>query len=185
MDKYYITNDLAVDYNRERKLFDANDGYTVFAAPQIDEEECFLIYAVSNSDPYYLGWYCPDSEFGEIDEISGELGHFNFTWDEAIDACRDIAEQFKQYDEQDTKHGFVTDVLCFDQYERNKELTIDIKLEQEAYPYQQIGEDEVEYIACGIASNGMRCFVSWYVPAEMDDVSFFDWNDVAEVDFRY
>ena len=57
MDKYYITNDLAVDYNRERKLFDANDGYTVFTAPQIDEEECFLIYAVNNSDPYYLGWY--------------------------------------------------------------------------------------------------------------------------------
>lgn len=185
MDKYYITNDLAVDYNRERKLFDANDGYTVFAAPQIDEEECFLIYAVSNGDPYYLGWYCPDSEFGEIDEISGKLGYFNFTWDEVIDACRDIAEQFKQYDEQDTKHGWVTDVLCFDQYERNKELTIDIKLEQEAYPYQDIGEDEVEYIACGIASNGMRCFVSWYVPAEMDDVSFFDWNDVAEVVFRY
>lgn len=185
MDKYYVTNDLAVDYNRERKLFDANDGYTVFAAPQIDEEECFLIYAVSNSDPYYLGWYCPDSEFGEIDEISGELGYFNFTWDKVIDACRDIAEQFKQYVEQDTKHGFVTDVLCFDQYERNKELTIDIKLEQEAYPLQEIGEDKVEYIASGIASNGMRCLVSWYVPAEMEDVSLFDWDDVGGVDFRY
>ena len=180
---YYVTNELSVNKN-EQRLLRISEDWKIFAASQTDTYNCFLIYGYTNGDPVYFGWYCPETEYGEMyEDVYLEYDGLPFNFDDLLLEVKSHSEDVKQYEEQSIEHGFLTNVECFNQT-TGEDIVIDIKLKEEAYPSKRNG-DFIEYESTGIASNGETCLVSWNIPANMDDVSYFDWDDVCGVDFRY
>ena len=185
---YYIDNNLAVERNLQRVLFESGE-WAVYAAPKIDEPDCFIAYGETNGDPVYFGWYCVDSEFGESwEDVYQDWDGLPFNFETILPHLISHAEDVEIYNNQDTQCGWLTDVECFNQ-NTGRDIVIDIKLTQHAYstarPCNTGSPEIVEYEARGIAANGEYVMVSWYVPADIEDLSDFDWDDVGGVDFRY
>lgn len=175
MKKYYVTNDLAVDGDKARELF-SHDDETLYAAPQYDNADCLLVYAVSNGDPVYLGWYDRAEEVQEFTEEG-----YTFDTDAIISACKGISNQVEAYNSAETVYGWLRDVRCYNP-ELNRDVELDVKLVQQALNCRDVSEGEAEYMAHAVASNGKQCRVRFVVDK---DAGFecVKWGDLACIEF--
>lgn len=182
---YLIDNGIAVNDNLQHVLFTEGD-ITICAASKEGEPETLIVYGLTNRDPCYYA----ESEFGEIYEDAYglydtyDLG-FDF-YENILPALKAHAENLKKYEDTPSKFGEFKNVEFYHRL-MQKEITIDIKLTQNPYlsasPYNAKNYETNEYVASAIAENGEDCIVYWYIPADMEDVSDFDWTNIYQVKF--
>ena len=176
---------LMVDVHTKRIVDSGQDGhdeYTVFMAKNADADaDDWLVWLEYNADPVYLGWVDLEGN-SDFSDAETDLSDTEISIKFIEEQAKEIAEEIAVYQEMG---GVEYQAECHN-HETGCDVTMKFRLETEAYVSNgaRHGLPYVEYTAESVAENGLTARLFWEVPADMEDVSNHDWNDITGVDFR-
>lgn len=184
---YYVTNDLSINKNTMSQVCEICD-HRVFIGEQRENDGTYLVFAVDNADPVYIGFaYIADDNtpvvnFEDCDFVFDD----DAKYDSVCEAVQERLEKIKEFfgSNQITCYISFNDKNCG--FDRND---VPCTPTQEPYPCSSSESDYVEFTAIGMTLSGEEIKMYWQFEKYddngnlIDEFNHFEWTHPDNFEF--